>query len=364
MNLKTRSQSRPKENLPLPERKRSALKPMTYFLGFFVSAICLFIAFGKLDWAAFSHELFTMDWRYLVLGLVLTLLHNFLMAGRWYVILRKLGKLSYWNAYWSLRISYFFNASLPARLGEPFRIFYLKRFTRISAGRAIGAMGADRFLDFITLVALLYLSALVLGLRGTLPTTKTIVLGALLSISLLFVLGKLPSSHSVRWLDWLLKFRVRVFEGIAPLRSWKVLVPSVPLSFMGWIVNAVMLVGFSYGVGEPISIFKAFVVIAGIVLVVAIPSSPGNFGTFELAAIAVLKYFNVPYERAAAIAILFHMIQLLPTLAIGAYGYHFHFLRGKPFGRKEKPLVVELENAASAIDHFGESEALKKPINP
>lgn len=350
MNLKAKVRARVSTKLPTPNPKKNNLKPLTYFAGFFVSAICLFIAFGKLDWSSFSRELLHIDWKYLLFGLCLTLLHNFVMAGRWYLILRKLGKLSFWNSYWSLRISYFFNSSLPARLGEPFRIFYLKKFTKISAGRAIGAMGADRLLDFLTLVALLYLSALVLGIRGTLPTTKTIIMSVLLSIVVLFVLARLPSSHSWKWLDWLLKFRVRVFEGIAPLRNWKVLLPTIPLSFLGWLINAVMIVGFSYGVDEPISIFKAFVVITGVVLVVAIPSSPGNFGTFELAAITVLKYFGVPYERAAAIAILFHMIQLIPTLLIGAYGYHFHFLRKKPLVSREKPLVIELEDTAEKIE--------------
>ncbi|MGA0164657.1 MAG: lysylphosphatidylglycerol synthase transmembrane domain-containing protein, partial [Bdellovibrionota bacterium] len=146
--------------------KKSNLKPFTFFLGFFVSAVCLIWVFGKLDWDNFLKEVIQMNPLFLFLGLALTLTHNFAMTGRWYFILQKLGKVKFWTAYWSLRISYFFNATLPARLGEPFRILYIKKFTKISVGRSIGAMAADRLLDFLSLVLILYLSAFVLGVRG------------------------------------------------------------------------------------------------------------------------------------------------------------------------------------------------------
>lgn len=299
----------------------------TFLTGALVSASCLYLAFQKTDWSEVFHHIQTMKLWALFLGLFLENMSNFLLAKRWAILLQPLGAIPYWTAFWSLRISFFFNATLPARLGEPFRIYYINRKAKIAATKAIGAMGADRFLDLITMVALLYLSIIVLGMRGTLPPAKIVVAVSALSLVAIFLLKKLPKSSNWRWLDYLFKMRANIFEGMSPLLKWKILLPTIPISFLGWLIHGIVLVGFSYALGVPISLFKAFVVIAGVNVAIAIPASPGHIGTFELGAVTMLRYFGVPFEEAASIAILYHMVQLVPTLMIGAYGYYFHFMK-------------------------------------
>jgi len=334
----------------------------TFLFGFGISGICLYLAFRKVDWPVLENQLFSIDPRSIILALVLANLHNFLLAARWYSLIKKFGNINYWSAFWSLRISFFFNASLPARLGEPFRIFYLKRFCNLSAGRALGAMGADRFLDFITLVILLYVSALVLGMRGSLPPTKTIIFAMMLSSILIFVATKLPKQSKWSLVDRILKFKIRIFEGMKSLLSWKVLYIAIPISLLGWCVEAASIVGFTYGMGESISIFKAFIVLAAITLAISIPSSPGHIGTFQIAAIAVLKYFGLSTEAAATVAILYHMSQLLPTLLIGAFGYHYQFSRKKTYRQhlnEKKAFRSELRSQQVDLNPYAAQTSLQ-----
>ena len=281
----------------------------------------------------------------IVLALVLVNLHNFLLAFRWKFLLSHLGKVPYWTAFWSLRLSFFFNASLPARLGEPFRVWYIHRMTKISPARAVGALGVDRFLDFVCLFALVYISALVLGMRGNLPATSTIV-GATISVfALFFVLAKLPKHSKVGWLHWLLQLRSRIFEGIASLKSIRVMSSAIPISFLGWCIEASILVVFSYGLGDPFSIFRAFMVVAAVNVAISIPSSPGHIGTFQLGAMTMLLFLNVGKGQAATIAILYHLVQLIPTLLIGAFGYYFYFMRIPKISKTAKAHVLaDLEN--------------------
>ncbi|MDB5038398.1 MAG: hypothetical protein JWQ35_1926 [Bacteriovoracaceae bacterium] len=302
-------------------------KPLVFLMGASISLLCLYLAFQKLNWAELLHHIRTMKLWALFIGLVLENISNFLLAKRWAILLSPLGEVSYWTAFWSLRISYFFNATLPARLGEPFRIYYINRKSKIPAAKTIGSMGADRFLDFVTLLVLLYVSVIVLEIRGTLPQTKILAIATVLATLIVIVLAKLPKSSKWKNMDRLLKFRTHIFEGMTPLLKWKVLLPTIPISFLGWIVHAAVIVSFSYGLHVPISLFKAFMVIAGVNIAIAIPSTPGYIGTFELGAITMLRYFGIPIEEAASIAILYHMVQLIPTLLIGAYGYYFHFLK-------------------------------------
>lgn len=309
-----------------PELVFAKARPYIFLGGTIISLVCLYFAFRKLNWSEFWTELHSLDPWAVVICLILVNTHNFLMAGRWYFLLKPLGELTYWNAFWSLRISFFFNSSLPARLGEPFRVFFITRVTQISAARTVGAMAADRALDFGTMCLLLYVSAVVLGMRGTLPTTETIAAATVIFSVLLMTLAVLPKNSRFKWLNAILQTKAKIFEGASPLIRFKVLSTAIPISILGWLIEAALVVGFSYGVGMPLSLFKGVMVVAAVNLAISIPASPGHIGTFELGAITMLTLLGVPPAPAATMAICYHMIQLIPTLIIGAYGYHFHFM--------------------------------------
>lgn len=316
-------------------------KALLFSIGLIISGFCLYFAFRKVDFTTFLTEFARMDPRAIVLALILVNLHNFLLAFRWKFLLSHLGKVPYWTAFWSLRLSFFFNASLPARLGEPFRVWYLHRVTKISPARAVGAMGVDRFLDFVCLCVLVYISALVLGMRGSLPATSTIVGASSAIVALFFVLAKLPKHSKISWINWLLQIRARIFEGIASLKNIRVMSLAVPISLLGWCIEAAILVTFSYGLGEPFSIFRAFMVVAAVNVAISIPSSPGHIGTFQLGAMTMLLFLNVGKGQAATIAILYHLVQLIPTILIGAFGYYFYFMRIPKISKSAKEHVLE-----------------------
>jgi len=189
-------------------------RPLIFVGGAFISVLCLFFAFRKVNFPAFGQAIKSLDPWWVLAAFALVNIHNFVLAFRWKLILGHISKVNYWTAFWSLRLAFFFNASLPARLGEPFRVWYLNRTTKISPARTLGAMGADRFQDFVTLCAWVYLSALVLGMRGTLPPTSTIIGAGLAAAAVVFVIAKLPKTSRYKWLNTVLQFRSRIFEGI------------------------------------------------------------------------------------------------------------------------------------------------------
>ena len=53
-------------------------------------------------------------------------------------------------------------------------------------------------------------------------------------------------------------------------------------------------------------------------LATAIPAAPGNIGTLELAATFALTTRGVPQERAAAFALLYHGVQIVPLIVISS----------------------------------------------
>jgi uncharacterized membrane protein YbhN (UPF0104 family) len=335
----------PKKHRSKKSRALSTARPLLFVFGAIISAVCLYLAFRKVPLESFVHDFQRMKWEALVGALILVNLHNFLLAKRWHLLIQHLGRCGYWVAFWSLRLSFFFNASLPARLGEPFRVWFIHRMTKIPMARTVGAMGADRLQDFISLCVLVYLSALVLGLRGALPPTKSII-GVSVAAVLVFVLmARLPKASRWPWLHWLLVQRQRIFEGIYSLKSFKVIRLTLPISFLGWMIEALIIVIFSYGLDSPMSIYRALMVVAGVNIAIALPSSPGNIGTFQLGAMTMLVFMGIPKGEAATIAILYHLVQLVPTVLIGAAGYYYYF-----FKTRQVRVEPSLDELAATLD--------------
>jgi uncharacterized protein (TIRG00374 family) len=296
-------------------------------LGFLVTAIALYFALRKLNLESFMAEMGSFDWRLFGAALILAISHNLILAARWHAILQPSAKVSFATAFWSLRLTYFLNCIFPAKLGEPFRIVFLKARTKITVGHALGAIVADRFLDAAVLVCLLYISALVLGLRQSYSSPLTIVSVLVAGVGILIFM-KLPHHSSVKWLHSILQFTAKVRSGMKPLLKPKILGATLGYTLYGWLAHGLIVLLLVYGVDERLSIFKAFVVVGAVTLASAIPASPANIGTFEFAVITCLRtFFQFNLAQAATIAILYHFVQLLPTLAFGLVGSYLYGLK-------------------------------------
>ena len=66
--------------------------------------------------------------------------------------------------------------------------------------------------------------------------------------------------------------------------------------------------------------FSAALLVQGlIVLWVAMPSTPGFFGPFEFASVTALGWYGVHGSLAAAWALSYHVLSLIPITVIGLY---------------------------------------------
>jgi uncharacterized membrane protein YbhN (UPF0104 family) len=52
-------------------------------------------------------------------------------------------------------------------------------------------------------------------------------------------------------------------------------------------------------------------------LAIAAPSTPAQVGAFELGTVAALRLLHVPEEHALAVAVLYHLTQVIPVTLLG-----------------------------------------------
>lgn len=308
-------------------------------LGIVLSVALLVVTLRGVDPRHVYDVLRQSDWRLFLVAMIAATLIFPLRARRWRTILDPIApKLPFGPLWRATAIGMATNNVLPARIGEPARAFALTREAPIAFTPALASLVVDRVFDAIVLLAFLAIAmfyapfapdALVFGQpvgRAALVTT----LVALGGISALYVLVFFP-----RWATgvWTLvanaiipRFEARgraILEafalGLQVMRDPGRFVAVLWWTVLHWLLNAFAFwVGFK-AVGIEAPFIAALFLQSLISIGVAVPSSPGFFGVFELFAREGLGLFGVSPQLAVSWGIGFHILSFIPITMMGAY---------------------------------------------
>ncbi len=263
-----------------------------------------------------------------------------LRARRWQAILAPAaGRLPFAPLWHSTAIGMMVNNVVPVRAGEVARAFALSRAApRVPFATAFASLAVDRIFDGVVVIALFLLASLdprfpsdaviLGGSMGALAASAALFLGVVLAV--LYVLTLAPErfitvAERVTGMVWKAGApRVRSFlsnyvGGLAVLRSPRLALEVLWWTVLHWLVNAgAFWIGFvALGLDAPFS--AALFVQMLVVVAVALPSSPGFFGPFELAGKTALALYAVSDAAAVSWAIGFHLLSFVPITVIGVW---------------------------------------------
>jgi uncharacterized protein (TIRG00374 family) len=139
----------------LPARLISSLK-FIVFLG--IGVLLMYFAFRNIDLKRMLGDLKKANYAWIALALVFSVISNFSRAYRWGMLIEpidKRPKLS--NLFYSLSLGYFANLAFP-RLGEVTRCTALYEVEKTPIDALFGTVIAERIIDVITLLILIFLS--------------------------------------------------------------------------------------------------------------------------------------------------------------------------------------------------------------
>ena len=100
------------------------------------------------------------------------------------------------------------------------------------------------------------------------------------------------------------------------------------LSLVGWSAEIAMLLLFQRAFGLDVSLGTALLTLVGINAAIAIPATPGNFGTFEAGAAAALVMGGAPRDVALAYALTYHLTHVVPVAVVATAVFLARSLRG------------------------------------
>jgi hypothetical protein len=220
-------------------------------------------------------------------------------------------------------LGWFTNCVAPARLGDVYRAWLLKRRANAPFTTSMGVIGAERLIDLAVLVALLAISGLVVFGRHFPRGTGSVALyggatalAALVGVWTAWVfrdrlLGLLPDRLSAP-VD---RIQQGFFENLrAPWRS-------ALMSVLIWSMDGVrfFLVAASLGVVLPPATALFLVLIAA--LAAATPITPAGLGVVEAVLLAVLPVVGVEGDTATAIVVVERAISYWSLIVVGAVLY-------------------------------------------
>lgn len=262
-----------------------------------------------------------------------------LRALRWRMLLRNAGvPVEQGRQSWAslpalmeyIYLSWFANCIVPAKLGDAYRGYLLKRNGQVSFSSTFGTIFAERLLDMLGLFGLLVLSGwFTFGAQMPPGTSIVFVFGALLVVAILAGLAGL------RWLGPVIRRFLparlhTVYGGFeqAALRSFRPAILPRLVIFTGaiWLLEGLRF----FFVVEALNHAGLALVPSAIIfialassLLTAIPLTPGGAGLVETVITGVLTFFKVGTSLGGAVTILDRLINFWSIVVLGLVLYIF-----------------------------------------
>jgi uncharacterized protein (TIRG00374 family) len=273
---------------------------------------------------------------YFLAGLVLYYLTFVARTYRWRYMLRQAG-ISEANGYQLpaiphlfeiLMLSWFANCVVPAKLGDGYRCYLLKRDAGAPASATLGTILAERITD-LTVLFLTMSVAGIIAFHGDLPSRvqQTVLIGGGMMAFAVFALVALffARDYVQRVIPQRFTRHYHDFHGavFACLRR-----PALPIiiSLSIWTADGFRLFLVAKSLGADLSITLTIFVALMAALLTTLPITPAGLGVVEAAVVVVLKLVDVEADLAGSIAILDRVIGYWSLIAVGCILY-LHRLR-------------------------------------
>jgi uncharacterized protein (TIRG00374 family) len=220
-------------------------------------------------------------------------------------------------------LSWFVNCIVPAKLGDGYRCYLLKRDANTSFAATLGTLLAERVTDLFVLFVTMSAAGLI-AFHGDLPSqvTRWMLFGLGLIALGIVALGVIGFGR-----DRLQRFIPHRFHGHYDLFHTAIFAclrrPALPvaLSLCMWLMDGFRLYLVARSLDAGLSFELAIFVALMSALLTTIPITPAGLGVVEAAIIVVLKLVDIDADMAGSVAFLDRLIGYWSLVLIGLILY-------------------------------------------
>ena len=312
---------------PLPPRSELAGRfrdPKT-LLSFAVLAVLLVVVLThvRFDYQQSLRAMSQTNLGFYALAILVFYFSFVVRAVRWEVLLRNSGEESRFGGLFHIIIlAWFANCILPAKMGDFYRAYLLRRRTTISGSHGLGTIVSERIIDFLILVTLLIVTGLI-SFRLSLPHRYEAAFAAGIGIAAALLVGLIGLRFTGGRISRLLPSR---FQGHAGrfkgglLNAFRANLPLlVALTVAVWVAESARLYLVIQALPLHLALTPPQVMFIALVasLLTTIPALPGGLVIVEGGIIAVLISFGLTSSEGLSVAILDRLISYWSLILVG-----------------------------------------------
>lgn len=308
----------------------------TALIGIVVSVALLAWAMRNVNFSEMITEIRGAKPLPVLLGVLLATSSFVLRAVRWKFLLRADtgADVPFWPRWHAVAMGFMANNLLPLRAGELVRAYAISRLGHVRLTGAITSLVVERVFDALTLVLLLAVGLLLSDLPAStviagIPLARIATFagaGALVAVAVGAAIIVRPElmERMIRGILPQGKVQARlvsighgITEGLSGLRSPARLAGVIFWSIALWLVSAASFFVMFSAFDINVTFGGALLLQSAMAFGIAVPSTPGFFGPFEAALVAVLSVFGVSDTTAFSYAVTYHLTTLLPVTLLG-----------------------------------------------
>lgn len=299
---------------------RKSSRRIYWLIAILLAAVLLYFSLRGIEWRQVWSILTRAKVPFVALWLFLVTVAMVLRALRWRVLLRSRAPVGFGTAFWATAAGYLGNNFLPARAGELVRTVMVSGRSGLSTAFVLTTALSERLCDAIALVVISSVVLLTLPVRPGWfgHAAKPFAVIGLCGVTAIIVLPKLerlwrkllgyaPLPVSLK--DKLSHILEHILTGVRALHDPGRLLRFVGFTALIWLTDAVSTQIGMHSLGMHISLPVAFLLIAGLGLGSALPSTPGYVGIYQFVAVTVLVPFGFTRTDAIAYILLAQAVQ-------------------------------------------------------
>ena len=294
-------------------------KAIQWIVSLLIGIIVMIIMFRLVEWDKLKVILSKASIGLLLLGMVINVLVMVLKGIRWKWLLSSHQEVPTNQAIGLTIVGFFGNAFLPARGGDIGRALLLAQNKSISRIYCLTTVTLDKAMDFFSLLLVIIPVPLLLPIPMMLKKAMiiSISVGVLLFIMAFLYAKKTRLKKPTGKESSFKRILLNIGLGLQIITKPQVFFKVYLISIVSWILQIYLLVLVAKAIGIDLLFGHSVMTLLGQNIAVLVPGTPSDLGTMHASITFMLYLFGYSKEIGMGIAILYHIILIVPLVILG-----------------------------------------------
>ncbi len=305
----------------------------SWLLATVLAGVLLYFSVRGVDWRQVLGIIGGARWGLIGAALATISFSLLVRSLRWRILLNAEARFPVGLVFWANMAGYLGNNFLPARAGEFIRSFIISSRSSLSKAYVLTTAFGERLMDVIALVLASSLVLLSLDQKPEwmtqLSRTMAVVAGTGAAVVVILphtggllenILQRIPMPAAVR--AFLLRLTGQVLLGLRAFHDWRRFAGFVFLTVVIWVSDSLGVIFGTRALGLTVSFPVALLLLTGLGLGSALPSTPGYVGIYQFVAVTVLPLFGISRDSALAYILVAQALGYVAVVGFGLPGIY------------------------------------------